>query len=91
MRWLVAGLIVVTAVLAYAERWRRYKRLAAYHLNEATATARAKSQGTTGENFYLPGYKESAHFYKSEEYERAALNPWISVNPDLAQPDDWPE
>ena len=75
-------------------RSRYYRELAAYHSSRAFESEAEERRRHPPPSVWLPGPFDPVslfHRRKAEEYERAALSPWISVDnepPPLAEPDD---
>ena len=82
MRWLMVALAILALLMGYAERWRRYNRLAAYHL--AKANWRMQKSGPDGRAMFrvTPPKDKLRHINKANEYSHAASRPWIWVSPE---------
>ncbi len=83
-RRLMVAVACVGVLLAYGERRRRYRRLAAHHAKlseaiEAEAWKRHPLSLTWVPRHPMPDEISRFHFRKSVEYERAAPWPWIVV------------
>jgi hypothetical protein len=88
LKRMMVSVLAVASILAYAERWWRYKRLAAFHLLKAMPSGFPTTQRHGTITLMVPsGSSASRHFEKADEYERAALYPWLSVDPGSP----WPE
>jgi hypothetical protein len=86
VRFTMWRMMVAVAILAllvsYAERWRRYNRLAAYHLGKSNW--KRPVVGPDGRPFFVgaPTKEKLRHREKADEYARAASRPWIWISPE---------
>jgi hypothetical protein len=90
MRRMMVAVAILGAVLAYAERWQRYRRLGAYHLKQATAKTWSIPQADGSGYYLMPDDKVAIkHFERADEYNRAAIFPWVRVAPEGPPAGPW--
>jgi hypothetical protein len=93
-RRLMVVVACVGVLLAFGERWHRYKRLAAYHANLAMESEEEARKQHPPYLIWVPWLRQVSRFHlrKSAEYERAALSPWIVVKLESPPIEDvgWP-
>jgi hypothetical protein len=97
MRRMMIAVAILSLLVSYAERWRRYNRLAAYHLGKSNwKRPKRPVIGPNGRPFLgpvigpngrpsfvgAPTQEDLGHLDKADEYAHAASRPWIRIPPE---------